>query len=118
MFPTLTRATPLALAALALLALPAGRAADEEADRRLADHAAAPAQPVSTLVQLGDALGEAGAPAGAVDVLRRAQRRHPGDFWVNHELASWLLRAPPPRWDEAVRFFSAALALRPESPAV
>src|SRR5205807_1197693 len=46
------------------------------------------------------------------------QRRHPGDFWVNHDLASWLLRLPPPRFDEAVRFYSAALALRPDNPAV
>jgi eukaryotic-like serine/threonine-protein kinase len=230
MFPTLTRARPLALAALALLALPAGRAdADDEADRRLAERLqqirllkaelkdsrfdfaradrayaeafrahdidvdklgpekaaervrasglrnqlvaalddwafctgdrprraallevarradpdpwrnrlrdavgkndrkalqalaaddAMPAQPAATLVLLAGRLGEAGDPAGAVAVLRQAQRRHPGDFWVNHELASWLLRLPPPRWDEAVRFYSAALALRPDNPAV
>ncbi len=229
MFPTLTRPAPLALAALALLALPPGRAADEEADRRLAERLqqirllkaelnggrfdfagadrayaeafrargidvdklgpekaaeavrasrgradlvaalddwafctkeaarralllevarradpdpwrnrlrdalgtndrkalqalaaddATPAQPPADLVLLANRLGEGGDPAGAVAVLRRAQRRHPGDFWVNHELASWLVRLPPAHFDEAVRFFTAALALRPDNPAV
>jgi tetratricopeptide (TPR) repeat protein len=91
---------------------------DRKALRALADDEALRAQPASTLVLLGVGLGEAGDPAGAVAVLRQAQRRHPGDFWVNHELASWLLRLRPAHFDDAVRFYSAALALRPESPAV
>jgi tetratricopeptide (TPR) repeat protein len=91
---------------------------DRKALRALADDVARPAQPVVTLVALAAGLGEAGDAAGAVAVLRQAQRRHPGDFWVNHELASWLLRLRPARCDDAVRYYSAALALRPDSPAV
>src|SRR5262249_49625473 len=49
----------------------------------------------------------------AVAMLRDAQLRHPDDFWINFELAFDLNRKQPPSLDEALRFFSAALALRP-----
>jgi tetratricopeptide (TPR) repeat protein len=91
---------------------------DRKALQALAADAAMPAQPASTLVVLARRLGLSGDAAGAVAVLRQAQQRHPGDFWVNHELASWLLALRPAPLDEAVRFYTAALALQPNNPAV
>jgi probable HAF family extracellular repeat protein len=53
----------------------------------------------------------------AVAVLREAQRRRPGDFWLNHALGMRLLGLPPARIDEALGYLRTAAALRPESPA-
>jgi tetratricopeptide (TPR) repeat protein/serine/threonine protein kinase len=51
-----------------------------------------------------------------VALLRNAQRQHPDDFWINHDLAFALANSKPAQRDEAVRFYTAALALRPRSP--
>jgi tetratricopeptide (TPR) repeat protein len=48
-------------------------------------------------------------------MLREVQRRRPGDFWLNHTLATQLELTRPA---EAVPFFRAALALRPDTPSV
>src|SRR4029453_17141328 len=53
-----------------------------------------------------------------LDLLRRTQHAYPGDFWANFYLAQALYLGEPPRWDEAARFYTAALALRPRSAAV
>jgi tetratricopeptide (TPR) repeat protein len=50
------------------------------------------------------------------DFLVQSRLRHPGDFWVNHELGVHYLRREPPRLEEAVRYLSVAVALRPECP--
>jgi serine/threonine-protein kinase len=54
-------------------------------------------------------------PAQAVELLRRAQRQYPDDFWVNNDLGMMLMEVAPPEFNEAVRFLTAAVALRPES---
>jgi serine/threonine-protein kinase len=54
-------------------------------------------------------------PPHALDLLRRAQRQYLADFWINHDLARALLGVTPPERTEAVRFMSAAVALRPDS---
>jgi tetratricopeptide (TPR) repeat protein len=54
----------------------------------------------------------------AVEVLQRAQRRHPSDFWINYQLAIFLLSLNPPRAQDAICFLQVALALRPENPIV
>src|SRR5262249_29947301 len=46
-------------------------------------------------------------------VLQRAQERHPRDVWVNFELAGVLEKLS--RRDEAIRFYTAARAIRPET---
>jgi tetratricopeptide (TPR) repeat protein len=74
--------------------------------------------PPATTALLADALARAGAVPAAVDLLRRAQQQYPADFWLNHELASYLQALDPPRPDQAVGFYRAALALRPTSPGV
>ena len=48
-------------------------------------------------------------------MLRRAQQKYPADFWVNYHLGMALQTLTPPKLEEAVRFLTAALALRPES---
>jgi tetratricopeptide (TPR) repeat protein len=86
---------------LALAALAADRQAEE--------------QPAATLANLAWALRSAGRVEQAVAVLRPAQRRYPDDFWVNHTLALCLYELQPPRLEEAIRFYMAAVALRPDS---
>jgi serine/threonine protein kinase/tetratricopeptide (TPR) repeat protein len=68
--------------------------------------------PATTLVHLGAALRAAGALEPAAAVLRRGHRLHPDDFWLNLELGRCLSDTQP---DEAARFNTAALALRPRS---
>jgi tetratricopeptide (TPR) repeat protein len=48
-------------------------------------------------------------------LLRRAQRQYPADFWVNYLLGRVLQQVTPPEREKAVRFLTAAVALRPES---
>jgi tetratricopeptide (TPR) repeat protein/serine/threonine protein kinase len=62
------------------------------------------------------AMFDNGAPAKAVNLLRRTQTRYPANFWINHQLAAALRCMKPPQLDEAIGFFRAALALRPQSP--
>ena len=55
-------------------------------------------------------------PRQTADLLRRAQRQYPADFWLNHNLGITLVNLTPPEPDEAVRFLTAAVAVRPDSP--
>ncbi len=50
-------------------------------------------------------------------VLRQAQRQHPDDYWMNFKLAYSLDYEPPPlqNQDEAIRFYTAAIACRPRN---
>jgi serine/threonine protein kinase/tetratricopeptide (TPR) repeat protein len=59
-----------------------------------------------------------GTPWGerVVALLGRVQQRHPGDFWINERLGLLLHGSLPPRLEEAIRFYSVAVALRPQSP--
>jgi serine/threonine-protein kinase len=54
----------------------------------------------------------------AVALLRRAQRQYPADFWINENLGMGLNhdKSNPEELTEAVRFLTAAVALRPDSP--
>ncbi len=84
--------------------------------RRLAEEKEALAQPAASLLLLGTALQAAGDQVTAEQVLRRAQGRHPEDFWLDLELAELLCDTSPgpsPRRGEGIGFYRAALALRP-----
>jgi tetratricopeptide (TPR) repeat protein len=70
---------------------------------------------VPTAIELSYALQSAGAEKQAEALLRRLQGQHPDDFWVNHWLA-YYLDLQSPRSEEALRFYTAAVALRPQSP--
>jgi serine/threonine-protein kinase len=62
---------------------------------------------------LGEALAGSGHLAEAEAVLRAAQRRYPSDVWVNLDLA--LVLEKQGRREEAIRYYQAARALRPET---
>jgi Flp pilus assembly protein TadD len=51
----------------------------------------------------------------ATALLRRTQEQYPGDFWLNHTLAHYLVSRGTPLWNEAIPFYTAAVALRPDS---
>jgi serine/threonine-protein kinase len=71
--------------------------------------------PASSLTRLADQLPQN--PA-AVELLRRAAQRYPADFWVNCGLGTELVIRRSPDWDEAVRFLTVAVALRPNNSVV
>jgi tetratricopeptide (TPR) repeat protein len=62
---------------------------------------------------LGAGLLAAGDGALAESVMRRAQQRYPDDVWLNYSLARVLEKLG--RHDEAIRFYTAARAIRPET---
>jgi tetratricopeptide (TPR) repeat protein len=88
---------------------------DTQALQRRASDAEMDIQAAVTLHRLGSALTQAGAARAAVHLLRRAQQLHPHDFRINCELADAFTKLAPPRYDEAIRYCSAAVALRPNS---
>ena len=95
----------------------ATEANDVQALKDLASPDSADKLPPSTLLPLGRALLEGGAVQEATALLRRAQRRHPDDFWINCDLAQAIDAGDGSgRWRESLPFFTAALALRPHDP--
>jgi serine/threonine protein kinase len=92
------------------------RQALERQDRtalvKLATSSEVASLPAPTVVLLGEALAESGAFEQAIAILRQGQRRYPGDYWISRQLA-WHLG--PDQTDEAIRFLTAALAVRPSS---
>jgi tetratricopeptide (TPR) repeat protein len=76
----------------------------------------AAALPPSTLHLLGRTLRWSGALGPAADLMRRAQQRYPGDFWINHLLGLYLAEMDPEPVDEVIRFRTAAVAVRSQSP--
>lgn len=66
-----------------------------------------------SISRLAYALGHLGDRETEASLLRRAQLAHPEDFWINHDLARSLMGAG--KFEEAVRFYSAALTIRPNS---
>ena len=69
--------------------------------------------PEASVTRLAFALSSLGRNETATTLLRRAQRLHPDDFWVNADLGRVLLESG--RHDDAVRFFSVAVGIRPRS---
>jgi tetratricopeptide (TPR) repeat protein len=67
--------------------------------------------PVS-LQLLGNGLKDAGDSELAETFLRSAQQYYPGDVWINYALGTVLERLS--RNEEAIRFYTAARAIRPE----
>jgi serine/threonine-protein kinase len=72
--------------------------------------------PASTIALLGTLAKGTAAEERVAAVLARAQQRHPSDFWINKVLGDLLSGARPPRLEEAIRYYTAAVALRPQSP--
>jgi serine/threonine-protein kinase len=78
------------------------------------DRQAAELGPASALL-LASTLEQAGDLPQAVAELERAVQRHPDDVWINYTLARCLQQLPTQRLGDAVRYFTAARALRPET---
>jgi serine/threonine-protein kinase len=62
--------------------------------------------------QLATALNRKSDGDAAVGLLTKAQSRYPQDFWLNFELGATLYESG--RWDEALGYYRAALAIRPD----
>jgi tetratricopeptide (TPR) repeat protein len=86
---------------------------DQDALAKLAASERIRDQPVQTVSLLGSVL----AARQGQSLLRRAQGEHPDDFWINFQLAYALQFTSPPHrdLDEVIRFYTAALAVRPRS---
>ncbi len=95
------------------------RAARERNDRpaleKLAQEVDVTAEPAESLFLLDTSLRQRGALDATVKLLRRAREVFPGDFWINHDLGTALRDSRPPQSDEAIRYLTAAVALRPDS---
>jgi serine/threonine protein kinase/Flp pilus assembly protein TadD len=91
---------------------------DRQALEKLAREVDAAAQPPEALLILDMSLRQRGGRESAVALLRRAQEAFPGDFWINHNLGMSLAAGRPPQYHEAIRFLTAAVALRPASAGV
>jgi serine/threonine-protein kinase len=89
---------------------------DRAALERLAEEGAL-RQPPTNLVLLAGALRVAKGGESAERLLRRAQAKHPEDFWINFTLAATLAAKARSDPAERARFLQTALALRPHSPA-
>ena len=98
------------------------RAAREKNDRqemeKLAREVDTAGQPPEALFVLEMGLAQRGATEAALALLRRAQQAFPGDFWINHDLGMALRDCHPPQYEEAIRFLTVAVALRPDSEGV
>jgi tetratricopeptide (TPR) repeat protein len=69
--------------------------------------------PAVSLVLLGEGLLSQGDANRAESVLREGLLWHPGDIWLNYKLGQCLERQA--RREEAIRYYTAARALRPET---
>jgi eukaryotic-like serine/threonine-protein kinase len=81
--------------------------------RELANEPNADQLPPTSSTLLASALVSAGDTAAAVSLLTRSVERNPSDLWVNYDLASYLNASNPAQPDEAIRYYTAARALRP-----
>ncbi len=91
---------------------------DRQAMEKLAREVDYALQPSEALFVLELGLQQRGASAVALALLQRAQQAFPADFWINHDLGIALKECEPPKHEEAIRFLTVAVALRPDSPGV
>src|SRR5262249_38978722 len=89
---------------------------NRQALQRVADSPDVEGPPPTLLAVLGTLVERSG--GDAVILLERAEQRHPGDFWLNFEVANALQQERRGRWEEAVGYYRAALGVRPKSSVV
>jgi tetratricopeptide (TPR) repeat protein len=80
--------------------------------------AAVPAEdwPVRSLELLGTVASDTSSGERVAALLVQAQQRHPDDFWINFTLGYLLNQLHPSQRAEPIRYYSIAVALRPQSP--
>jgi tetratricopeptide (TPR) repeat protein len=83
--------------------------------KQLASDPSAAELSAPTAVLLGQALSDAGEAAAAAALLRPSVLRHPEDVWTNYALGRALVESQPREGEEAVRYYTAARAIRPET---
>jgi tetratricopeptide (TPR) repeat protein len=88
---------------------------DRQALEQMARAADVREQPPSLLLAVASALPKQ-LRETRLELFRRIQRAYPADLWANHGLAMELRGAGQPA--EAIRYFTAALALRPDNPGI
>src|SRR5262249_37182362 len=88
---------------------------DWKAFEQVIEEATIARQPPSLLLRL--ARKTPGDSPIRLKVARRIRQAYPGDFWANHDLACYLHYSRSPQSEEAIRYYTAALALRPHHPA-
>jgi serine/threonine protein kinase/Flp pilus assembly protein TadD len=93
----------------------AAAASDWQGVEKLVQEATAARQPRAFLLRLAIGLPRNGTTR--LKLLRQIQHAHPDDFWANHYLAGSLHYRAQPQLDEAIRYYTAAIALRPRDPA-
>jgi serine/threonine protein kinase/Tfp pilus assembly protein PilF len=81
--------------------------------RQLAESIDVKAQSPATLVTLAWTLLDVGLVDSAIQILRDGQPIYPGDFWLSYALGLRLLERKD--YTQAVRYFSVAVAIRPDS---
>ena len=89
---------------------------DRQGLERLAESVPIKQLSPGTLYLLGKALLEIGAMDSGMNLLQNAQQQYPGDLWLNDILAAaslWGFR--PWRLDDALRYYTAVLAIRPDN---
>jgi serine/threonine protein kinase/Tfp pilus assembly protein PilF len=92
---------------------------DRKALERLAREVDITAQPSEELFLLQISLQQRGAGRIGLLLLLRAHNAFPADFWINQELGALLMdSSQPPQSEAAVRFLTAAVALRPNNAGV
>jgi eukaryotic-like serine/threonine-protein kinase len=91
---------------------------DHQAMVKLAREVDPALQPPEALFLLEMGLRQRGRCAEALGLLRRAQQAFPADFWINHDIGIALRECQPPQHEEAIRFLTAAAALKPDSAGV
>jgi len=90
----------------------------QDLQRLAADEPMLEAQPVASLVLLANALTDGGDRVRSESVSKGAWRREPSNFWVNYALGMSSWSEDPGRFDrpeEAARYLTAAVAIRPQS---
>jgi serine/threonine-protein kinase len=76
----------------------------------LAEASDAPDQPPVVIAGVGNALAKSPYRKSARTLLRKAQHRHPGDFWINYQLGLFLQQDEP---RDAAAYLRVAVAIRP-----
>jgi tetratricopeptide (TPR) repeat protein len=70
--------------------------------------------PPATAAYLITMLGKCADAERVADLLRPYRQKHPDDFWLNYTLAYCLQHLKSPPLDEVIRYYTAAVALRPK----